>query len=81
MEKLLYNVSQILGTTIIHSLWQGLLIYTALQLVFLAVLGLSAQKKHNPGGKQLPVKRQYLAIIIQYHYSSQTCAPRYAGSL
>ncbi|MEO8884922.1 MAG: M56 family metallopeptidase [Mucilaginibacter sp.] len=49
MEKLLYNVSQILGTTIIHSLWQGLLIYTALQLVFLAVLGLSAQKKHNLG--------------------------------
>ena len=47
MEKLLYNVSQILGTAIIHSLWQGLLIYTVLRLIFLAVLGLSAEKKHN----------------------------------
>ncbi|RZA02329.1 MAG: hypothetical protein EOP47_07360 [Sphingobacteriaceae bacterium] len=47
MEQLFYNLSQILGTTIIHSLWQGLLIYGALQLIFVVVLGLSAQKKHN----------------------------------
>jgi beta-lactamase regulating signal transducer with metallopeptidase domain len=47
MEQLFYNISQILGTTIIHSLWQGLLIYGALQLIFVVVLGLSAQKKHN----------------------------------
>ncbi len=47
MEQLFYNISQILGTTIIHSLWQGLLIYGSLQLIFVVVLGLSAQKKHN----------------------------------
>ncbi|GAB2986141.1 hypothetical protein GCM10027049_26650 [Mucilaginibacter puniceus] len=47
MEQLFYNISQILGTTIIHSLWQGLLIYGALQLIFVVVLGLSAQRKHN----------------------------------
>lgn len=47
MEQLFYNISQILGTTIIHSLWQGLLIYGALRLIFVVVLGLSAQRKHN----------------------------------
>ena len=31
MENILYNISQVLGITIIHSLWQGLLIYFMLR--------------------------------------------------
>ncbi|MGN6395518.1 MAG: M56 family metallopeptidase [Mucilaginibacter sp.] len=47
METLLYNISQVLGITIIHSLWQGLLVYIALRIVFAASSSLTAVKKYN----------------------------------
>ena len=47
MENLLYNISQVLGITIIHSLWQGLLIYFVLRLVFSSIPALSSVKKYN----------------------------------
>jgi bla regulator protein BlaR1 len=31
MENLFYNISQVLGITILHSLWQGLIIYALLR--------------------------------------------------
>lgn len=36
MQNLLYNISQVLGITILHSLWQGLLIFIVLRLFLLA---------------------------------------------
>jgi beta-lactamase regulating signal transducer with metallopeptidase domain len=47
MEKLLYNFSQVLGITVLHSLWQGLLIWLVLYILFLALPSLSSSKKHN----------------------------------
>lgn len=47
METVLYNISQVLGITIIHSLWQGLLVYIALRIVFAASSSLTAVKKYN----------------------------------
>lgn len=47
MESLFYNISQVLGITIIHSLWQGLLIWFALRLLFTCAPSMQAQKKHN----------------------------------
>jgi bla regulator protein BlaR1 len=47
MENLFYNISQVLGITILQSLWQGLLIWFALRLVFICAPQLSAIKKHN----------------------------------
>ncbi len=35
MENILYNISQVLGITIIHSLWQGLLVYFMLRLALM----------------------------------------------
>ncbi|MBL4675782.1 MAG: M48 family metalloprotease [Mucilaginibacter sp.] len=32
MQNILYNISQVLGITIVHSLWQGLLVYFLLKL-------------------------------------------------
>jgi beta-lactamase regulating signal transducer with metallopeptidase domain len=49
MENLFYNISQVLGITIIHSLWQGLLVWFALRLLFTCVPSLSSVKKHNVG--------------------------------
>src|ERR1700742_3567446 len=47
MEELLYNISQVLGITIIHSLWQGLLVYVVLCVLFVSIPGLSSAKKYN----------------------------------
>ncbi|MFD0793420.1 M56 family metallopeptidase [Mucilaginibacter litoreus] len=35
MENVLYNISQVLGITIVHSLWQGLLVYFLLRVSLL----------------------------------------------
>jgi bla regulator protein BlaR1 len=47
MESLFYNISQVLGIAILHSLWQGLLIWFLLRVVFSTVPSLSAVKKYN----------------------------------
>ncbi|MGN6395517.1 MAG: M56 family metallopeptidase [Mucilaginibacter sp.] len=46
MQNLLYNISQVLGITIIHSLWQGLVIYFVLKLVLMFSGQLSASKRY-----------------------------------
>jgi bla regulator protein BlaR1 len=46
MQNLLYNISQVLGITIVHSLWQGLIIYIALRLYLLVFVGRSAALKY-----------------------------------
>jgi beta-lactamase regulating signal transducer with metallopeptidase domain len=47
MQSLFYNISQVLGITLIHSLWQGLLVWFALRLLFTCAPHLSSVKKHN----------------------------------
>jgi len=47
METTLYNISQVLGITIIHSLWQGMLIYFILRIVFAGASSLSSAKKYD----------------------------------
>jgi bla regulator protein BlaR1 len=46
MENILYNISQVLGITILHSLWQGLLIYFMLRMVLMSSDRLSSSKKY-----------------------------------
>ncbi len=47
MAMQLYNVGQVLGVTIINSLWQGLVIYLILRILLLSFPALSPLKKHN----------------------------------
>jgi len=47
MQTILYNISQVLGITIIHSLWQGLMIYFILRIAFAGFSSLTAVKKYN----------------------------------
>jgi len=49
MESILYNISQVLGISIIHSLWQGMLVYFVLRIVFAAAPSLSSVRKYNLG--------------------------------
>src|ERR1700756_4697849 len=46
METTLYNISQVLGISIIQSLWQGMLVYIVLRIVFAAAPSLSSVKKY-----------------------------------
>jgi bla regulator protein BlaR1 len=46
MENILYNISQVLGISIIHSLWQGLLIYFLLRVIMLFTAWLPASNKY-----------------------------------
>ncbi len=46
MEHILYNIGQVLGLTIIHSLWQALLVYFVLKAVLMLPLQLSSNKKY-----------------------------------
>ena len=47
METLLYNISQVVGVAIIHSMWQGLFVYLFMQLLLLSFQALPARYKHN----------------------------------
>jgi beta-lactamase regulating signal transducer with metallopeptidase domain len=49
MENIMYNISQVFGITIIHSLWQGMLVYFILRIVFAAAPSLTSVKKYNLG--------------------------------
>lgn len=47
MQTLFNQFSQVLGTTLLHSLWQGLVIYAVLRIVFLCIPSLSSNSKYN----------------------------------
>src|SRR6202012_5877567 len=47
MQNIFYNISQVLGITIIHSLWQGMLVYFLLRMAL--AFRLSASKKYLLG--------------------------------
>jgi beta-lactamase regulating signal transducer with metallopeptidase domain len=46
MQLLIDNIGQVLGITLIHSLWQGLIIYVALRMLFLWFPDFSSDKKY-----------------------------------
>ncbi len=46
MGNIFYNISQVLGISIIHSLWQGLIIYFLLKIVLMISNQLSAATKY-----------------------------------
>ncbi|UEG53137.1 M48 family metalloprotease [Mucilaginibacter daejeonensis] len=47
METLLYNLGQALGMAILHSLWQGLLIYLLLRCLLGALPGIGSSGRYN----------------------------------
>ncbi|PWK80302.1 beta-lactamase regulating signal transducer with metallopeptidase domain [Mucilaginibacter oryzae] len=65
MENLFYNISQVLGITVLQSLWQGLLVWFALRLVFICAPRLSAIKKHNLAmGAMLMISAWFIYTFI-----------------
>jgi bla regulator protein BlaR1 len=65
MESILYNISQVLGITIIHSLWQGLLVYFVLRIALTGAPSLSPLKKYNLAiGAMLCVSFWFIYTLI-----------------
>lgn len=64
MENVLYNISQVLGISIIHSLWQGLLIYFLLRLTLLVAAGLPAAKKYLLAVSSLLAVTGWFAVTV-----------------
>jgi len=46
MQLLVDNMAQVLGITLIHSLWQGLIVYLALRILLFCFSSLSSDKKY-----------------------------------
>ena len=63
MGNTLYNISQVLGITIIHSVWQGLLIYFMLRIALLFSARLTSSAKY------LLAVSSLLAITIWFVYT------------
>lgn len=78
METFFDNISQVLGITIIHSLWQGLLIYAVIRLLLIGFPALSANVKYNLLYAALSVMAFWFAytfFIETKNYSWATHAP------
>ncbi|MBV8390157.1 MAG: M48 family metalloprotease, partial [Mucilaginibacter sp.] len=67
METILYNISQVVGVAVIHSLWQGLFIYLGLRLIILMFPQLSAATKHNAAMTGLA----FITVWFIYTFSTE----------
>lgn len=80
MHNLLYNISQVLGITIIHSLWQGLIIFIALRLFLLAMPAVSSVVKYRISYATLVGMLGWFLVTLfkelgQYNWLSTTALP------
>ncbi|MDB4924672.1 M56 family metallopeptidase [Mucilaginibacter sp.] len=64
MENLFYNISQVLGITIIHSVWQGLVIYIALRLFVLAFPATSSAVKYRVAYSALAITLGWFIVTL-----------------
>lgn len=72
MENLFYNISQVLGITIIHSLWQGLTIYVVLSLVLQFLPDMSAASKYKLAFTALSVMLLWFAYTLYFEVDNYT---------
>jgi len=69
MENILYNSSQVLGLTIINSLWQGLLVYFVLRMILMFSNNLSSSKKYVLAcGSLLAISVWFFLTLIKQIY-------------
>jgi bla regulator protein BlaR1 len=72
MQTILYNISQVIGVAIIHSLWQGLLVYLLLRLVILLFPHLSSGAKHNLAFTALLSVTAWFAYTLSQEINAHT---------
>jgi len=64
METLTYNISQVLGISILHSLWQGMVVYMIVRVVMAAWPSLSSVKKYNLAVSAMAVVSLWFAYTV-----------------
>jgi len=64
METLTYNISQVLGISILHSLWQGMVVYIIVRVVMAAKPSLSSVKKYNLAVSAMAVVSLWFAYML-----------------
>jgi bla regulator protein BlaR1 len=77
MENLFYNISQVLGITVVHSLWQGLIVYMLLRIFILVLPQVQAALKYRVAfGALTAVLGWFLYTLflqlIKYEWQSTT---------
>lgn len=72
MENLFYNISQVLGITIIHSLWQGLTIFMVLHAIMQFAPNLSANAKYKMAFGALTLMLGWFIYTLATEVSSYT---------
>lgn len=73
MNSLFQNITHALGWSIVHSIWQGLLLYSLLCLFYVAFPKLNARKKYAMAfSAQLAVFIAFLSTFYHYLDFSQT---------
>ncbi|PJJ83650.1 M56 family metallopeptidase [Mucilaginibacter auburnensis] len=77
MENLCYNISQVLGITVVHSLWQGLIIYMLLRIFILVFPKVPAAVRYRVAfGALTTVLAWFLYTLflqlINYEWQSNT---------
>ncbi len=77
MESLIQPIIKALGWSLIHSLWQGALIYGLVIMVFLLVPKLSANAKHNISFAAICGMFGWflITLMIKVDFSSTTMSP------
>jgi beta-lactamase regulating signal transducer with metallopeptidase domain len=72
MQTILYNISQIIGVAIIHSLWQGLFVYLGLKLIILFFPHLSSAAKHNVAITALVWITAWFVLTLSKEFNTHT---------
>ena len=72
MQTIIYNISQVIGTAIIHSLWQGLFIYLGLRLMVLIFPNLTSATKHNAAITALAAITIWFAHTLLTEFNTHT---------
>ncbi len=72
MQTILYNISQVIGVAIIHSLWQGLFVYLGLRLIILFFPHLSSSAKHNVAITALVWITAWFVLTLSKEFNTHT---------
>ncbi|PTQ98020.1 beta-lactamase regulating signal transducer with metallopeptidase domain [Mucilaginibacter yixingensis] len=75
MENLFYNISQVLGITIIHSLWQGLIIYMLLRMYLQSFPSTSSVLKYKIAYISLMAMLGWFALTLYTEVSRYNWHP------
>ncbi len=80
METLFDQISQVVGITLLHSLWQGLLLYTLLRIFIASAPGITSSAKYGAGLFALTASVVWPVITFFIELSKHPLVQPFAGN-